>query len=417
MLNKNYLMSVVVLGAGTLFSQLILIFVSPLYARIFDPAAFGLFAVYTSATLMLMPIMSGKYDIAALTRKNNAQSILLFQISEIFTIIFSIVIAIFVAAAYLFKNEFVLKHDVAFFCMPAGLLIGSLFLINFNRLTKYGKFNEISKQKILLESLIAVVTITFGFLGINNGMIFGTVFGGVILITLISRTAGLNYLIKIFQINHAKKILAKKYSTYLKYNATTSVLDGVTVALPIFFISTVYGAKEAGFYFLASKLINAPVSFISSSIAQVNLKFIVDLKKDIKKLTNFLIFQSLAMLLFGALLILVWHLISERLVEVIFGRDWVEVGILIKVIVVSLPIKFMASTLSTVLGALGSNRIAALWRVTTFLLMCLFLTALVSDANFLKFLERLVIFEIAAYSFYYILILYAAVNVPKEARQ
>ncbi len=416
MQNKNYLKSVIGLGVGTLISQLILILVSPIYARIFDPAAFGLFAVYTSATIMLMPMMSGKYDVAALTRKSSAQSILLFQVSEIFTIVFSMVTAILVAAAYVGKNEFILKHDVAFFCMPAGLLIGSIFLINFNRLTKSGKFIEISKQKILLESLIALITIAFGLLGISNGMIFGSVFGGAILIAVITQKAGLNYLVNIFKINLSKKILAKKYSDYLKFNATTSILDGLIVAMPIFFISTVYGGKEAGFFFLACKLINAPVSFISSSIAQVNLKFIVDLKKDIKKLTNFLISQSIAMLLFGMLLILVWHLVSERFVEIIFGREWLEVGILIKIIVWSLPIKFMASTLSTVLGAVGGNRIAALWRVTTFLFMCLFLFVLANDMNFLNFLEKLVIFEIAAYSFYYILIFYSAVVAPKEVR-
>lgn len=413
MAEENYFKSVLILSVGTLFSQLLTILASPIYTRIFDPVSFGIFAVYMSFVLTFIPLMSGKYDLAAILQKSHAKSLLLFQIAQITTVIFSIVIAIIVFVAYIYGFDFVQRNLIAFSALPAGLLIGGISSINFNRLTRLGNFKELSKQKILMETLILVMTLSMGFAGVNHGMVYGAVIGGAIYLSVISYKLGARYLLKMAQVTDRKKNIAQKYIGYLKYNATTSVLDGLSVAMPTFFISQMYGAKEAGFFFLANKLINAPVSFLSASIAQVNLKKFTDFCKKRENILPFFVAQSIGLSAFGLLIIISWHVIGKEFVNVVFGEEWVTLDELIKIMILVMPIKFLASTLSTLLGATGSNKVAALWRVSVFVSMCIFLLTSI-EVQFNSFIFNLAIFECTAYGFYYVLIVYSALLAGKE---
>lgn len=414
MRERKYTKSVLILSIGTLLSQAIGVLISPILARIFDPYSFGMFAVYTSVVSTLIPLMSGKYDVAAVSQKSKIQSIILFQVAEIITIIFAITVAIVLAIVYFQGYSIATNYIMVLIAVPAGLLLGSFFSINFNRLTALGDFKEISKQKVYLETLVNVAAITLGISGVKNGMVYGAILGGVILLSVIGIKAGTKYLIIMFRVSRGKIFTVKKYISYLKYNATTAVLDGLTVAMPTFYISQIYGAKETGYFFLATKIINAPTSFISSSIAQVNLRYVAELKNDNKKIMPFVIYQSIAMLIFSASLILLWYLMGGPIIEIVFGREWIMATQLTMIMILSLPAKFLASTLSTILGATGSNRAAAFWRVTTFSSMCIFIFYVPINVPLVTFIQLLVIFEVLAYVFYYSIIVYSVLSVARR---
>jgi len=77
--------------------------------------------------------------------------------------------------------------------------------------------------------------------------------------------------------NQSKITLLKRYKDYPLYNASSGLLDGITMSLPVFFLAHYFPETIVGYFALVIRVGNTPLSFVSGSVSQVNLKKVVDL--------------------------------------------------------------------------------------------------------------------------------------------
>ena len=99
---------------------------------------------------------------------------------------------------------------------------------------------------------------------------------------------------------------------------------------------------------------------------------------------------------------------DQELFAVIFGEAWSEAGTYCQILMPALAVRFIASTLSSTLGATNNNRYGAIWKVIAFVttLVVLALVAPIGDIKIL--LYAIMINDLLLYAFYFALILKAA---------
>jgi O-antigen/teichoic acid export membrane protein len=204
--------------------------------------------------------------------------------------------------------------------------------------------------------------------------------------------------------------MARRYKDFPIYNASTGILDGVTLNLPIFFIITSFSPEIAGFYALLIRVLNAPIAIISAAVSKVNLKKIVDLVNDGKRADRYLLKLSAVLLAISLPPSIVFMIWGPPIFSFVFGEEWIQAGKFSQVLALSLAVKFVSSTLSSTLGATNNNRYSALWRTVAFTSTLLVLGFMARSGSIENFIWALVINEICIYSFYFYLIFLAARN-------
>ena len=116
---------------------------------------------------------------------------------------------------------------------------------------------------------------------------------------------------------------------------------------------------EAGFIFLAIKLLSAPLSMLGGSVAQVYLSEAPKRKENGElKVFTFSTIKNLFFVGFFPLLLV--GLLSPYLIPYVFGADWERTGILISWMIPWFLLQFVVSPVSMVLHLQNKSSVA-LW--------------------------------------------------------
>jgi O-antigen/teichoic acid export membrane protein len=204
-----------------------------------------------------------------------------------------------------------------------------------------------------------------------------------------------------------------KYKDFPLYNATSGFLDGITIAMPIFFMSHYFSETTVGLYALVVRVGNTPLAFISSSVSQINLKKIIDLINTHKNVRLYLFRISFLLLLIVFPFVLVTMLWAPSIFTFFFGNEWYDAGIYLQILVPALGVKFIASTLSSTLGATNNNKLGMIWKIISFVTTIIIFIYFAPKRDILLLLSASMIADIFLYILYYCFIWIAA-NHPRN---
>ncbi len=411
LINSSFAKNVTLLASGTAVAQLLVVASSPLLTRLYSPEDFGMVAIFIAMVASLSQAVCGKYEVAIVVPKNNRTGIHLLGIAIYFSFLVSFVAFFILIFAEQPIVELV-KADqlgVWLFITPLALLLTGL-LNAFNYFSNRKENYKLIAQTTMVRAIgVLFINLVFGVLGVGGvGLIFGNVVGlalAVVFIGLRQRTF-LNRVL--FDISITKWNILKKYSDYPKYNATTGLLNGILVAMPIFFLNRYFTDQTVGYFALVIKVATTPTAFISSAVSQVNLKKVVDLVNNGKPVVRYI--YKLSFLLFigvslPAVVLIVW---APDIFSFIFGPSWERAGVYLQILMPALAIKFVSSTLSTTLGATKNNRLGAIWKIIAFLSTGIVLSWYAPQNDIHTLLIAILINDIFLYVLYYYFIILAA---------
>ncbi len=329
-----------------------------------------MFAVFMSLVGALTPIICGKYEVALVLPQNSVQAEHLLGIALYFAFGISIALAVifsFTGGGLLsFLNADKLGWWI--FSVPAAMfLVGVFTAVNYyaNRNKDY---NRLSRAKICRALLSTLISIAAGLLGGHFGGLLAGFFAGLAgaAVYLLFQYPQLMKL-RLLRWSKAKKWLLWKYRYYPIYNATSGLLNGLTMGLPVFFMSHYFSENIVGYYSLVLRVSLAPLSFIAASASQINLKKVVDLVNRgqspvpfLLKLTALLLF----IILIPCIIIILW---GPSLFYFLFGGQWSVAGEFARILMPAIAIQFIASTLSSTRGATNNNQYTAFYRIVNFI--------------------------------------------------
>tara|TARA_B100000989_G_scaffold96271_2_gene70097 strand:+ start:15089 stop:16351 length:1263 start_codon:yes stop_codon:yes gene_type:complete len=401
-----------ILSGGTLISQTLVILTLPIITRIYSPEYYGVYATFLAVIASFSSVAALRFDMAIMQARHNTEANYIFLISLIALIIFSsfsLLISFSINGFFGFNLPI---HIPLLFGI--GLIIVGLnqsFNIYFGR---QEKFYLTSISKILTSTFMILFQIIISFLFDNSlVLILGFIFGNLIAFIYLSLNFNLNKKIKIF-LFHSKlkmKHILRKYKDFPAYSSFGSLMDSLSLNLPIIYVAYFHSLEVAGIFGLAYRLINIPISFVGQSISQVFYRNTVDFENKIKSFELAVKLFFVLFIIFVPFLLIIFFL-GERFFQIIFGDDWSSLGDITKYLIFAAFARFCVSPLSPILLSLGNIKLGVSWQMIYLISLSTVLYFL-SNSDFSLFIIIFTIHEIVLYFLYLIFILFGAIRLQR----
>lgn len=351
-LNSEFGKNVATLVTGTALAQAIGLLLAPLISRIYNPEDFGFYAVFMSVVSGVAVIACGRFELTILlpkdpeeSNKNRAIALIFCAFSSVLT---TIVILILFAAG---KIESLLYLLAGPFIYALGL-----YQINSNSALRAKNFKLISKSRVLNSVINSTFSILLGVSGILKA--------GLIIAALLAQSVS-NL---IFRGGKSKLIISKSYLIglipnfkknidFLKFNSLQALSDMFMVNSMYYILPMYYNNTLIGQFALAIRILQAPMSLIGSSIAQVfyqqaaknqheNINHSLLIKSTIKKSAILALPIPVVLLLWG-----------PQLFAYVFGEPWLFAGSVARILSPWIYFDFIRASISQIPIILNKQKV------------------------------------------------------------
>jgi O-antigen/teichoic acid export membrane protein len=406
---SEYLKNSLTLIIGIGLAQVIPVLLQPVLRRMFTAEEFGVFAVYFSIVSTFAIIANFRYAHVVVipdedeTAKNVVAGALIL-ISALCIILFGIgfffgesIIAYFDFPEEL--NDWVLIIPLSVFFVSGSLVLNSW-------LTRKKRFKSMASNKMMRRGAEGGAQLIFGSLKMQGGVIMGSIIGDVT-----------NFFVSFWQFKRAagslkglsrKNIFTtlKRYKDFPLYNLIPTLLDTLSLFIPVLIVSNFYTDEITGQFDLSRQILALPLALISAALSQVLLQNISQRSREKKYILPLLKKNFLGLSVLGVLGILVLYPFSVPIFKFVFGDQWALSGELTTILVFSYAMRFAITPLSITFIAIEKIRISSLWQVVYFGSVCILFT--LRDISIHDFIFYYVIIEIGAYFLYAVMIYFTA---------
>ena len=367
---KNILRDSGIVFFGTVVSQIIPILFTPLIASFYIPEDFGVFTSITAIAAILGNSLNLKYNNAIILPSTERESIDIVKLSIILSLTFGVLSLLTIIILSLFQNRFL----IYLYACILGILISinqSFYLYA----ARKGDFKINSISKLAVSVFYVICALILGYYTLQNGLIYSRIFGVLTSILFLSMILKLNIKqLNITEIKNLKKI-AQKYSEHPKLNLIPSLLDIVSLQLPLIIVGVIFGDNIQGQYGLANSLISVPFFMITLGIRDSAFKHFNDLFLSKKTTDLNKIHRQISVIIFVFIILLaflLFHLLPF-IIDNFFSKDWNLVIIVSTYLIFSSLIKVIPSSLSSILIITGNVSLLSKWQIFNFLLISLYM--------------------------------------------
>jgi len=405
---NEYISNVVTLITGTTLSQIIIIAVTPILSRLYSPADYGTLALYSSIISILGVISCGRYEFAIVVPDNDEESISLLFISLILGIIVGLLILIIIIILKPLIPRWTHSPDLDnwIWLIPANIIVLSIFQALTYWNIRKNNYKLLSKRRVNQSvSTVMIQVCSSVFKLVESGLIIGYLLGQCIAsITLLTQTIKiLKNHISLINIKNLFKII-KKYRKFPVYDSWPSLLDNLTIAMPVLFFNHFYGSSETGQLSLTLSMLAIPSALIGTSVSQVYYQKLAATKNESLKLSTIIEETLAGLLIISICFCLIVVLLAPQLFPIIFGSSWILAGQFALILAPSISLRFAVSPLSTVFAVLDRLEVVAFWKVTAAIITFSFLAVSIYFNSAIISILFLSINDLLLYSFYLFLI-------------
>lgn len=393
-----------ILSSG--IAQVILIITTPIITRLYSPAEFGEFTIFSNIAMILIPIINARYDLLIANAKNDRSANILSQISFLISLlILLILIPILAISAWLYPN-FILD----FIFIIIMLFLVSLTNIFTNYLNKERKYKVLSLINVFRAGSMALLQIIFGLLSLGSlGLIIGFSLSYITGITLGYKTFKKHF--NIVRNKEETKALFLENKNQLVYSTPSILLNSLSFSVVVFFIGILYTNTEVGIYGMAIRVLGIPVTIISLGLSKIFMQQANDYYIERGNFRNLLLKFSSTLVIVSIILYVPLYLFSEELVNILLGHSWVDAITVIKIVIPLFVIRLIVSTVSLSVIVLQKQQLElilqALFLIGT---TVTFVISKMLNLTFLNFVSINTAVLIVSYMIFFIALYYFAKN-------
>jgi len=320
------------LMTGTVLAQALGILVMPIATRLFAPEAFGIVAIFSSMTGIIGVIVCLRFELAIMLPESNEEAANILGVSLLSVIFMTSLSALIV---WLGSEKIIsLLHapqlKAYLWLVPVVIFFQGLFssLNYWNSRTKH--FGRLSVAQIISSLATQATKLAAGFAGFASGgvLIVTSVLGSIVSSTMLGGQIWRDDK-KLF-LDHVRwKMIGNGYVRFRKFpfiDTWGGLLNAISWQLPALMLSSFFSISVVGFYALGLTVLKAPLSIISSALAQVFYQKACE-EKNVKGNNGELVENLMDKLMFiGILPTMVLAMVGEELFTVVFGERWIEAG-------------------------------------------------------------------------------------------
>lgn len=394
------------LVSGTMLAQLVLIGTQLVIRRLYGAEDFGAFSLYMSVVNVLTVLCTLRYELAVVLPRSErkATALVLGGIAIVVAVNALATLAILIFPETVTRwLSFPAAHTRWLFLIPisAAFFSGYQFL-NF-WLTRRSAFRAISANKVLRRAVEGTAQSAFGALGKTWGLPLGDVVGNGINFAAGCLQGTLHgFALKGQTARGVWRVLGE-YRQFPQYQALPSVLNTLSLLMPVFFLNAFFGPAPTGYFDLSRQILVVPIAFVTASLTQVLLKELRDKVVSRQEVTPTVLRSAAALTALIAPFALVMVFWGPQLFALVFSTNWAPSGEYARILAAAFAIRFVVSPLSISFTVIQKLKTQAVWQFGYFLLMLsLWFFA---DLSVERFLLLYVGFVIVAYLAYFALII------------
>lgn len=261
------------LFSSSILVQGIALLLSPIYARLFTPADFGLAALYLGIFSVLSVLGTAKYEQAIMLAHNDKAARSLFWLVQIISVCFALLVLVVV----IFGGDFFVSlsgnHQLKLWLwfLPVNLLVYGLFQAANFYANRNKQFGLIAQSSLTQHASLNLSRLFAGMQGIAfNGLLASHILGQITGAFYMLIRNGKNLITKDGSISaHSIKEQARLFSVYPRYNTLLNITNNLSGALPIFIFTRSFSVEAAGLYAFGFTLVFRPIGLLTQSISQV----------------------------------------------------------------------------------------------------------------------------------------------------
>lgn len=358
-LKKEFVKNVLTLITGSAISQVVIYASILLLTRLFSTELFGIYILFSSATIILKPLATLQYEFAIILPKKNEDAINLLAFSIIILCGYCLLLII---AIFFFKETITNFFNITELSDFIYLLPLNVFFFGCVSIFDYwnnrtNKFKNISKGLLVKSSVMSASQIATGFssfnaLGLIPGMLLGYFLQLFFLVKVSLKTA--KVLIKEVSLKRMF-FLAKKYKDIPVFNTIINLTNNLSNELPVLLITKYFGLANSGIYGLAIKFTKAPVGIFQQSVSQVFYNKASKIYNDDGNLHE-LVTKTAKHLLLISLFIFTPLFVISFYLDILFGEDWINVGLYSRILIPWLFFAFLSNPLTSLIIILNKQK-------------------------------------------------------------
>ena len=349
--------STIIVAGGAAAGQVIALAATPWLTRSYGPGEFGVYAAFAALCSVFLTVGCLRYDVAINAATDGELRPALFAALSACVaaaVVFSLAVVLPIGGAALRRlvgDAATAPRIFAAVLLCGGYQMATAFLV------REGKFTGSALLR-LLQPLVFVVAALLLPWGLIDSHLLGF-FAAAPVIALAALGGRLPALSEILE-------SIRRHRDFALVSLPTSLLDSLSVALPVWFIAANYGADDTGQYSMAQRLLAAPAVIIAMAAGQVFLKRAGDLVRSGQSPRPLLRRSAGQLGVAAAGLLVAVVLVGSPLLSLILGAGWrTDLSFLLLALVPAL-IRSVVSPVTGVFIVRGRLRSAAVWQVAYF---------------------------------------------------
>lgn len=357
---NRFLASASHLAGAAVIGQLLILLAMPVLTRIYGPSDFGVFAAFSASMGLVLVVSSMRYEMAIPLMRNDrsARAMLICALGMNALTSVASLIAVLVWGDYFARLLKAPLLENYLILIPIAILgAGSHRALNLWVLRRNG-YVLAAKTKLLQSVTTVLVQLAAGFgasgpLGLITGHIFGFTAGGLRL----ARGVAFNGH-PIFSQSHRRRsiILLRGHGNFPRFDVPASLVDMLGLQLPSLALVALFGPAVAGTYFLAERMLTAPMGIVAQALAQsvlANARETNQQRQMVRQTINITI--GLVVIMSAPVAVVVFG--GEYLFSRIFDESWRQAGSFAAWLVLGFAIQFIYSSISTTLMATKGQKV------------------------------------------------------------
>lgn len=365
---------------GTLTGQIVMFFTLIYLTKIYTPQSFGIFGTFQSVIGTTWVISTMRYDLAIPVASDDKEKTSLSILSILLALCFSsLLLVLYPILTLFFEVQLWVKPFFWYLAVVGVFIIATYFTFEYYTVS-YKRFNTVSLSKMFQIIGVSIVQLGLGFIYPNEySLIIGYLCGFIISIVILSWDRFKNKDI----INVDNKVivqvieLSKKYKNFPKFSMPATLANIASFNIPVMLVGEIFSAEQAGYFFLAHRVIGVPIDILTNSISQVFLgnSSSMLLNKPSKISTLFLRILK-TMFLVGLIPFMLLYFTASPIIDWLFGMKWHEIGKIVELCTIMYFVRMITTPLSHILNVLNQLKAQLFWDISRlFLIVLLFILA------------------------------------------
>lgn len=361
---REFLRSALVLVSGTALAQLIMLLTLPLLTRLYAPEDFSVLALYLGIITIVASAACLGFDMAVAMPSSDRDAVHLLILAAASACLVALILSVLVAFWHpdWFRENAAVRLYEYRWLLPLGVLLTALFTAV--------QFYAVRRRAFLRLSTARVCQAFIGTALQAGGALLQWVPGGLLIGQMLASGGGILYLLPWIRransgldcdkVSLARlRALAYEYRRFPQFTTFESLTNNIAIQLPIILIAMWLAGPEAGFLFLAMRVMQTPIGMVGSAIGQVYLSKAPETRRSgmLSELTGSVLHGAIKV---GVLPIACMGVVAPGLFDWLFGESWSRAGELVSWMAPWLLLQYLASPISMVMHVQERQRMMLL---------------------------------------------------------